>query len=348
LEEEGAGREPKAELNSEEPLDGDGGTQPNGGNVEVLDALAWTGACIGPKGENKLAGVAPKISVLVEEEATGEIPTSGLAKATLFPNGEPKAGLPQLCAGPKLGDGEFLDALAWKGKPVISNLGVEPNILRPKACVGWPKAWVGPQAGVGAELTDVTAGANPSSEELWNGDEVEDEEVADALDDVANLSNHNLGDEAGDCAGPELTDVMAAGADPKLNGEELWSGDEVEDVEVADAPEPEVARRMRGSPNVGDGAGPELTGVMAAWADPKLNGEEKIWTGDDVEVETVAPESCPRAWTGDDVEVETTAAESSSRGGTGPSLTGTEVMDEPITLLCSDSGVLSRSGLVNW
>lgn len=60
---------------------------------------------------------------------------------------------------------------------------------------------------------------------------------------------------------------------------------------MADAPEPEVARRLRGSPNVGDCAGTELTDVMAAGADPKLNG-------DDVEVETVAAESCPRAWTG--------------------------------------------------
>lgn len=132
--------ERKTELNSEVPVVGDAGAQPNRGDVKVLDALAWTGACFGPKGEEKIAGVAPKTSVVVEEEATGELPTSGIAKA-LFPNSEP-----ELCAC------------------IVPIVG-----------------------GVGA----------------------------------ANVLNPNLGVEAGDCTGPELTDVMVAEADPKLNSEEL-------------------------------------------------------------------------------------------------------------------------------
>jgi len=70
------------------------------------------------------------------------------------------------------------------------------------------------------------------------------------------------------------------------------------------------------------------TDVVAAGADPKLNDEE-LWTGDDVEVEPTAAEACPRAWNG-------------------PELTGTEVMDEPITLFGSDSWVLSMPESRQW
>lgn len=121
--EESAGGEPKAEVNSEEPLAGDAGMEPNGRDVEVLHALAWTGACAGPNGEEKLTGVAPNTAVVFEKEGNGEIPTSGLARATLFPNSEAEAGWPKLCAGPKLKDGELLNALPWTGSCIVPNLG---------------------------------------------------------------------------------------------------------------------------------------------------------------------------------------------------------------------------------
>lgn len=83
--------------------------------------------------------------------------------------------------------------------------------------------------------------------------------------------------------------MVAAGAEPSPNGEELCNGDEVKDVEVADAPEPEVActgtwkagpcegnQKVPSLEIVGatDCAGLELTNVVAAGGDPKLIAEE--------------------------------------------------------------------------
>lgn len=129
--------------------------------------------------EETLTGVVPKYIVLVDWfDVGGKIPTSGLAKATPFANGEAEAVLGKSGAGPN-GE-ETHTGVAPKATPFPNG---EAEVVLGRSCAG-PNSEE-KLAGVAPTATPFpngeTAEADPNGEELLNGDDVEDVLVVDAL-----------------------------------------------------------------------------------------------------------------------------------------------------------------------